>query len=120
MHPISNLNFGNMSGKIKVSYNDGTSTRDGYIVKQTGTSRYVVAPLANGTTQSTVFLATTTTAASTLQPGFGTITVTGFGSNVVEHASVLRGQTLVTTEGHTYSWSLANASVAGAATVSKI
>ncbi len=120
MHPINNRNFGNVSGKIKISYNAGTGAMDGYIVKQNGTSRYVVAPLANGTTQSTVVLASDTASATTLQPGYATITVTPYGANTVEHVSALRGQTLVTTEGNTYGWTLANAASTGSATLNRI
>jgi hypothetical protein len=106
MKPISNQNFGNMSGKIKMTYHNGTAVVDGYIVKQTGTSRFVVAPLANSTVQSTVFLATTTAAANTLVAGQGTINGITLASNAVQHVAVLRGMTCVTTDGLTYAWDL--------------
>lgn len=120
MKPVSNVNFGNVVGNLKITYNSGAGSIDGYVVKQTGTSRYVVAPLANGTTQATVTLATTTAEASALPAGKATITGSVFGANTVEHVSVLRGMTCVTTEGHTYSWGLGTAQFPGQIGLSKI
>jgi hypothetical protein len=113
MKPISNVNFGNVAGKIKMSYHNGTTVVDGYIVKQIGTGRFVCAPLANSTTQSTVVLASSTPAATTLTAGLGTIKGSEFGSNAVQHVSVIRGATCVTTEGHTYSWNIGDAAKPG-------
>jgi hypothetical protein len=113
MKPISNQNFGNLAGKIKMTYHNGTAVVDGYIVKQIGTGRFVCAPLANSTTQSTVVLASTTPAATTLTPGYGTIKGSTFGSNAVEYVSVIRGATCVTTGGVSYSWNIGGASKPG-------
>ena len=113
MKPISKQNFGNETGKIKMTYHNGNSVVEGYVVNQTGTSRFVVAPLANSTVESTVVLASTTPAATTLTDGFGTIKGSVFGSNAVQYVAVVRGATCVTTEGVSYSWDLGPAQKAG-------
>ena len=72
MRPISMLNFGNRSGRIAVSFHNGTSVVTGYVVKQTGEKRYVV---SNGSGESIVTLAQTADAAANLTAGLATIAV---------------------------------------------
>lgn len=113
MHPISNVNFGNTAGKIKVKFHNGNSAVDGFIVKQTGTSRFLVANANAASTTFTCTLATTTTTANTLVAGQMTILATPYGSNVVEHVSTIHSRKVTTTEGNTYSWFLSTAPIPG-------
>lgn len=113
MKPISNVNFGNMSGKIKMTYHNGNSVVEGYVVKQIGTARFVCAPLANSTVQTTVLLAPNTAKATALTEGYGTINGSPFNSNAVEHVMTIHSATCVTTEGHSYSWNIGDAAKAG-------
>jgi hypothetical protein len=104
MKPISNVNFGNTSGAIKMTYNDGTSVVDGFVVKQIGSARFVCAPVANAAAQTTVLLAQTTAVASALTEGYGTIKGSTFGSNAVQYVSTIHSATCVTTEGLSFVW----------------
>lgn len=77
MRPISMLNFGNRSGRIAVSFHNGTSVVSGHIVKQTGEKRYVV---SNGSGQHIVTLAQTVDEATDLTAGLATIAVAPYAS----------------------------------------
>jgi hypothetical protein len=112
MKPISKLNFGPGAGSMKISYHNGNSVVQGYVVKQVGSSRFVCGT-ANVSATSTVLLAPNTAVATSLVAGFGTITGSVYGSNVVEHVSTIHSATCTTTEGHSYSWNLGNATVTG-------
>jgi hypothetical protein len=107
MHPINKKNFGNTAGStIQVQYNNGTSTVTGYIVKQTGTSRYVVT--SNGVVDYTVTLASTTALATALTSGYATVVVTNPSAGT-EYASKITEDLVYTTAGHVYPWVYSNA-----------
>ncbi|RYD65974.1 MAG: hypothetical protein EOP83_06170 [Verrucomicrobiaceae bacterium] len=120
MHPISNTNFGNQPGKIKVTFHNGNSSVDGFIVKQTGSSTFVVANANAVSTTFTCRLADKTDLASNLAAGFCTITATPFGSNTVEHVSSIQSRIVHTTEGNSYSWFLGTASIPGSVNLNTI
>lgn len=42
MRPLNKKNFGNATGKLAVRFHNGTGVVDGYIVKQLGTSKFLV------------------------------------------------------------------------------
>jgi hypothetical protein len=44
--PISNRLFGNTAGKIAVTFHNGTAVVDGFIIKQTGSRRFLVGGFA--------------------------------------------------------------------------
>lgn len=115
MKPISNVNFGNEPGKIAVKFHNGNTTVDGYVVKQTGTTRFLVANANAASTTFTCTLATTTTTANALVAGTCTILATPYGAtaNTVEHVARISSRMVTTTEGNTYSWFLTTAPIPG-------
>lgn len=97
MKPVNDKYFGSGSGKISVSYHNGSGTVTGYIVKQVGTSSFIV---TDGSTTRRVRLAQTTATAATLTDGFMRIAATGGGSGAtfaatyeVDTVTVLAGGT---------------------------
>lgn len=78
--PIKKTWFGTGSGKIVVNgvkFADGTTATNAHIVKQTGSSAYVV---SNGTKAEIVFLANASSVTN-LQPGQCYILATPFGGS---------------------------------------
>lgn len=73
MHPLNSKNFG--STGMEVSFYNGSSVVNGYVVKQVGTSRFTV---TDGTNKATVSLADTLSVATDLSanPTYFTILVT--------------------------------------------
>lgn len=73
MHPLNSKNFG--STGMEVSFYNGTSTVNGYVVKQVGTSRFIV---TDGSVMKTVSLANTLSVATSLSsnPTYFTVLVT--------------------------------------------
>ena len=119
MHPVNSNDFG-LTG-MKIIYNDGTTANvSGHIVKQLGTTKYVVAPggidAANVSTYVTVSLATLSAhvaniAGGSLPTNVGTIqVVVPANSNAVEHAMKITTRKLTTIEGHTFNWRRTTAS----------
>lgn len=111
MHPVSKVHFGAAEGQIAVKFHNGTSAVTGYIVKQIGSKRYVVT--ADGTTNFTCTLASTTTAATTLTAGKMTIEITPHGGGAVQHVKNLSAFIAFTTEGNRLSWKLVDTTKAG-------
>lgn len=116
MHPLTNDFFGVHGMKIKYSL-DGATTVDGHIVRQTATSRYIVAPgaidAAHKSTYVKVRLARTPAEVAALPAHVGTITVTPFGGGPVQHARKLLYRKLFTVEGHSFNWRKTAANEAG-------
>jgi len=98
MHPVTKTKFG--PDGIQVLFSDGTSVVPGYIVKQTGTSRFIVT--ADGVHTFVATLATTLAEATALAAGQMTILV----GDDAEHISSLYDMTCQTLEGHRLSWTL--------------
>lgn len=72
MRPVNNRNFGADAGRIRVRYNNGTSVVTGRIVRQVGTTRFVVEQ-DNGSNRRVIRLAATSGDAANPPVGFGTI-----------------------------------------------
>lgn len=104
MHPIDKRFFGNDTDKIQVTVANGNTTATAFIVKQTGTSRFVV---NTGVTETTIRLAETLSEVSSLPAGVGTIEV--FQGNTVENVSRLYSATCQTVQGNRYSWKIGTA-----------
>jgi hypothetical protein len=96
MHPVTKTNFG--PNGIQVYFNNGTSTAAGHIVKQTGTSRFIVT--ADGINNHVATLATTASQAGSLAVGQMTILVG------MEHVTSLYDSVCQTAEGNRYPWNL--------------
>jgi len=97
MKPVNDKFFGSASGQIAVAFHDGSTTVSGHIVKQVGTSTYVV---SDGSTTRRARLAQTTAAAATLVDGAMRIVGTGTGSGAtlvatyeIDTVTVLAGGT---------------------------
>ena len=100
MHPLNNKFFGPTG--IAISYNNGTSTVSGYIVRQLGTTRYVAT--TDGITLTTVQLAETLASATALTAGIATILVTPAGGGAAQHAQKIMSSSVHTLEGNDYIW----------------
>jgi hypothetical protein len=106
MHPINKKYFGNTANtSIKVHFYNGNSTVTGWVVKQTGTSRYVVT--ADGVNKFTCQLAATTANATALSNGLCTVNVTNPSAGT-EYAKKITEELVYTTAGNVYPWALVN------------
>lgn len=111
MHPINSKNFG--AGKIAVTFVDGTTKLTGYIVKQTGLTRYAVT--TDGEDQYIVELAQTTADAE-LVVGTPTEDVDGKAVIVFSDgtddvfARKIQSVSMISTEGESFAWSLSEPS----------
>lgn len=105
MHPLNSKYFGSGNGKIQISFHNGSSVVTGYVVRQVGTSRFVVT--VDGVTTYTVLLAQTTSLASSLTAGYATILVNPTGGGSAEHAMKITSTKVTTTEGNSYNWAAA-------------
>ena len=109
--------FGTGAGKIVVNgvkFADGTTATGAYIVKQTGSSAYVV---SNGTKTEIVFLANAALVAD-LQPGQCFILVTPFGGSALPAKKITQYRvTTYEADGSTgiYTWSTIPAAASGQA-----
>lgn len=110
MHPVSKVHFGDAEGQIAVKFHNGTSAVTGHIVKQIGSTRYVV---SDGSTTKTCTLASTTAAATTLVAGKMTIEIVPHGGGAAQHVKNLSAFIAFTTEGNRLSWKLENTTKAG-------
>lgn len=110
MHPINKLNFGSAAGNIKVSFHDGSSVVDGYIVKQVSWTKWVVT--ADGITEYTCKLAVDGT------PAAGEFTIDAFVltngvAGTQKQVKKIDGGHVTTTDGTRYMWTLGNPTAAG-------
>lgn len=110
MHPVSKVHFGDAEGQIAVKFHNGTAAVAGHIVKQIGSTRYVV---SDGSVTKTCTLASTTAAATTLVAGKMTIEIVPHGGGAAQHVKNLSAFIAFTTEGNRLSWKLANTTKAG-------
>lgn len=110
MHPVSKVHFGDAEGQIAVKFHNGTSAVTGYIVKQIGSTRYVV---SDGSITKTCSLASTTDVATSLVEGKMTIEIVPHGGGAAQHVKNLSAFIAFTTEGNRLSWKLENTSKAG-------
>lgn len=101
MHPVNNKNFGTLG--IKVQFTDQSATANGYIVKQIGTSTFMVTD--NAGTVEAATLAKTAADVAALPPGTCTIPVTAPDGST-QHVRSLYSVTLFTVEGNKYAWTL--------------
>ena len=97
--------IGSDSGRIAIKFNNGTEVGSGFIVKQTGTRRYVV---SDGVTEREVSLARTMAAINDLGEGLATIEIFPFIdgeiSETPEHIHRFEQFVCFTVEGHKYGW----------------
>lgn len=104
MHPINSKNFG--TAGIAVKFYNGTTVENGYIVKQTGTTKFKV---SDGTNTYNVVLATNLAAATNLgidPSGTNQATIIVAGKNGPEHVFKIYSKQVSTLEGNMYPWSL--------------
>jgi len=105
MHPISKVNFGSLTGKIKVHYHNGSSVVTGYIVKQTATKKFVVT--TDGvTTYKVKFISSSATPVAGEMTIYVYPVVNGVQSGSPEHAKEIDMNHVETFEGHRYIWNL--------------
>ena len=100
--------IGGDQGKIAIDFNNGSQVVRGFIVRQTGSRRYVV---SDGANHYTVKLARTLEDVKALPVGYATIEVFPFIAGVVsdtaEHVHRIEQFQCFTVEGHRYSWKFA-------------
>ena len=113
LHPLNKTNFG-VHG-IKVSFYNGTSVVNGYIISQPGVSAFYV---SDGAVKKRVRLAPTASIAASLasNPSYCTIPVTT--TNGTEHVARIWSTKIHTAEGHDYYWTL-GASVNGSIAIAR-
>jgi hypothetical protein len=110
MHPVNKLNFGSDPNKIKVSFHNGSSVVDGYIVKQLSWTKWVVT--ADGVTNYTCKLAADGT------PAAGEFTIDAFVltngvTGAQKQVKKIDGGHVTTTDGTRYMWTLGNPTADG-------
>jgi hypothetical protein len=117
MHPINKNVFGSGVGKMSIQFHNGTSVVTGYIVKQTGTKRFVAT--VDGVNTFVVTLAPTLAIAQALTAGYANLLVTP-ASGPAEHVATIYASTLVTLEGNTYRWTLGAAAAPDLVSVASV
>jgi ribosomal protein L27 len=119
---ISGDDIGSDPGRIAIKFFDGSNVVTGYIVRQTGTRRYVVS--AGGDAEFTVQLVRTMDALSNMGPGQATVEVFpmigGEIAETPEHAHRIEQFTCFTVEGHKYGWRFDGADQDGEANIARI
>lgn len=114
--------IGGDPGRIAIKFFDGTQVVDGYIVRQTGSRRYVVT--ADGQNEFTVQLARTVADVQNLGPNQATIEVFpmihGAISKTPEHAHRVEQFLCYTVEGHKYGWRFDRADQDGEANIARV
>lgn len=114
--------IGGDPGKIAIKFFNGTEVVEGYIVKQTGTRRYVVTQ--DGVTEYTVKLVRTMADLQNMGAGMATIEVypmiNGEISEEPEHAHRVEQFTCFTVEGHKFGWRFDTADEKGEANISRV
>lgn len=109
MRPINSRNFG--PNGIEIIFHNGTSVVTGYILKQVGTSRYVVRTGADATPYVVTLVDSNTPTA-----GFGAIRMTPHGESAVR-IKVLRANHAVAFDGTQYAWRRGATTAAGQAKI---
>jgi hypothetical protein len=118
MHPVSNVDFGNEAGKIKIRFHNGTSIGYGYIVKQLSIYKFIVS--SDGVTQYVCKLA------KAGNPVAGELVidifpvVNGVESGTAQHVKKLLSKRATTIEGGSYAWTLGATTEAGHARIASI
>lgn len=103
MHPVSKVHFGEAEGQIAVKFHNGTAVVSGYIVKQVGSVRYVVAEVGSEE-RFTCSLASTTEEANDLVQGKMTIEIAPYNYEGVQNVKNLSAFIAFTTQGERLSW----------------
>lgn len=120
MHPINNRNFGPNIGRLAVKFYSGGSVVTGYIVKQTGTNRFLVSKL-DGTGQKICNLAQTSGDLTALSGGdltLCTIEVAKYGGGT-ENVRHLTETSMQTVQGSALLYTRGvSGSVTGSGTIS--
>jgi hypothetical protein len=121
MLPIPSDYIGNEPGRISVRFHNGTEVVDGFIVKQTGTVRYVV---SDGVEEYVVRLANTQEELDNLGPGDATILCYPFVNGEIidtpEHIKNITMFVCFTVEGHRYGWRFDRADEKGEVDIARI
>jgi hypothetical protein len=114
--------IGGDPGKIAIKFFNGTEVVSGYIVKQTGSRRYVVSQ--DGVTEYKVKLVRTLADLEAMGPGMATIEVfpiiDGEISETPEHAHRVEQFTCYTIEGHKFGWRFDTADEKGEANIDRV
>ena len=119
MKPISKLNFGPGSDKIRIAFLDHQGqTVQGHIVAQVGMKRFAVT--VDGSFNYHVDLAQTTDSASNLSGHDSTILCYPHGSSAPEHVREVWSKVLVTVEGNRYAWSRVSSTTPGTALIDTV
>lgn len=109
MRPLNNRFFGVGNGKIAIIFHNGSNVVNGYIVKQMGTTSYIV---SDGTIKKQVWLAQDTATASMLasfgavpveKQKFATVTTQETNKRFIKN---IRFHQLITTDGDPVFWGL--------------
>lgn len=112
MHPLNDKYFGNFGDSLRVSWRSGGIVRQGFIVKQTGTRRFVV---SDGLITTPITLATDPAQIAALPEGMGTIIVrvlnTGTGAFEDQNIVSIWSKLVTTVQGNTYPWDILNEAV---------
>lgn len=99
MHPINKKHFGPETGKLQITYHDGTQVVTGHVVKQLGANKFRV---SDGTTTKDVLLAQTSELANALTAGYAAFSVeTDGGTKFVKKLTAARA---VTVDGAHVDW----------------
>lgn len=101
--PISPAKIGSAVGKLKIKFHDGTSVVEGYVVKQTGVTAFVVT--VDGNTTYKVKLAQTTGDATSLVAGMATIEAAADAGGAISYIKKLDHNQGYTTAGTTIVFS---------------
>lgn len=114
--------IGGYPGRIAIQFHNGTEVVEGFIVKQTGSRRYIVSQ--DGETEFTVKLVRTMADLQAMGPGMATIQVfpmiNGDISDKAEHAHRVEQFTCYTVEGHKYGWRFDRADEKGEANIARV
>ena len=97
--------------EIKVQFNDGTGSKAGWIVKQTGSKRFVC---TNGSVEAECVLVDK--ASASIASGEMTITFKLDDTTVVQ-ATKIAGRKITADDGNTYPWNFSTSTTDGAAQV---
>lgn len=107
MHPLNDKYFGNYSDSLRVFWRSGGILRQGYIVKQTGTRRFVV---SDGLIATQITLATDPAQIAALPETVGTIIVRIFnpalGAFEEQNIVSIWSKLVTTVQGNTYPWDI--------------
>jgi len=114
MHPLNKAAFGSNTGTIQVQFNNNSVVEAGYIVKQTGSQRFVISNALANTVNYTCTLYASAT------PGVGQATILantivgGAVSATQLYVGRIDAHHVVCSDGNQYMWTLATTNLPSA------